>query len=75
MPLARSEKAAHVVVQTVLKANGGVVLLHDFDRGSERADYVLQTTKLLLTASSREGLSVRRLGDLLGCGVVGTHGH
>jgi peptidoglycan/xylan/chitin deacetylase (PgdA/CDA1 family) len=40
---------------------GGVVLLHDFDRGNERAQFVLESTELLLdraAAGHRRGVRV-----------------
>jgi peptidoglycan-N-acetylglucosamine deacetylase len=52
------------VVSRVLRDGGGVVLLHDFDRSPSRASFVLRTTELLLRAAEREGLAVRRLGDV-----------
>ena len=49
----------------VKRDQGGVVLLHDFDRIPQRAEYVLRTTELLLKHAQAVGLTVRRLGDLL----------
>ncbi|NLT61955.1 MAG: hypothetical protein GXX88_15000, partial [Candidatus Hydrogenedentes bacterium] len=46
------------------RAGGGVVLMHDFDRGPEREAFVLETTGLLLDAAAREGLNVMTLSEL-----------
>jgi peptidoglycan/xylan/chitin deacetylase (PgdA/CDA1 family) len=43
---------------------GGVVLLHDFDRGDERAQFVLESTELLLDTAEEYGWSVKTLGQL-----------
>lgn len=51
-------------VDAVLRAGGGVVLMHDFDRGPEREAFVLETTRLLLEAAKREGLRVMTLSEL-----------
>lgn len=53
------------VADRVARAGGGVVLMHDFDRGPERAQFVLKTTELLLETAHREGLTVCRYSDLL----------
>jgi peptidoglycan/xylan/chitin deacetylase (PgdA/CDA1 family) len=47
---------------------GGVILLHDFDRGRQRAEFVLKSTELLLEAADDNGWSVRTLGELTGIG-------
>jgi peptidoglycan-N-acetylglucosamine deacetylase len=52
------------VVDRVARAGGGVVLMHDFDRGQEREQFVLRTTELLLATARREGLTVCRYSDL-----------
>lgn len=52
------------VVDRVARAGGGVVLMHDYDSGPERCQFVLRTTELLLQMARREGLTVRRLKDL-----------
>ena len=44
--------------------DGGVVLLHDFDRGQERAAFVLRSTQLLLDAADERGWRLRTLGGL-----------
>jgi hypothetical protein len=46
------------------EAGGGVVLLHDFDRGHERADFVLASTEHLLNAAEEHGWAVKTLGEL-----------
>lgn len=53
------------VVERVLDAGGGVVLLHDFDGRPARSEFVLETTRALLEAARREGLTVRTLGPWL----------
>jgi peptidoglycan/xylan/chitin deacetylase (PgdA/CDA1 family) len=62
--------APRLIVERVLRAGGGVVLLHDFDRSgpdaARRERHVMQTTEMLLAAAGREGLAIRRLGDVLG---------
>ena len=55
-------------VDQAVHADGGVVLLHDFDRGRERCEFVLTCTELLLDAAGRHGWTVRTLGDLAGEG-------
>jgi peptidoglycan/xylan/chitin deacetylase (PgdA/CDA1 family) len=52
------------VADRVARAGGGVVLLHDYDRERERAEFVLQTTELLLKTAQREGMTVCRFSDL-----------
>ena len=55
-------------VEAVLRSGGGVVLMHDFDRGPEREAFVLETTGLLLDAAAREGLNVMTLSELFASG-------
>jgi peptidoglycan/xylan/chitin deacetylase (PgdA/CDA1 family) len=57
--------APQSVVDQVVARGGGVVLLHDFDRDEERGDYVVETTRLLLEAAAREGISVKALSELI----------
>lgn len=52
------------VADRVARLGGGVVLLHDFDRSTERQRFVLRTTELILRAAKQEGLLARRLCDL-----------
>jgi peptidoglycan-N-acetylglucosamine deacetylase len=54
------------VADRVARDGGGVVLLHDFDRGAERERFVLRTTELLLETARREGLNVRTFSELIG---------
>ncbi len=54
-----------VVVDDVLTSGGGVVLMHDFDRGPERADFVVELPSRLLEAARRDGLAVLTQGELL----------
>jgi peptidoglycan/xylan/chitin deacetylase (PgdA/CDA1 family) len=56
------------VLEAVRRGGGGVVLMHDFDRQGERADFVLETTSQLLDLARAEGLTVRRFCDLWGNG-------
>ena len=51
-------------VDAVLRAGGGVVLMHDFDRGPEREAFVLKTSELLLDAAAREGLTAMVMSEL-----------
>lgn len=53
------------VAERVVRAGGGVVLMHDFDRGPERAEFVLKTTQCILDAANRHELRVVRLSELL----------
>jgi peptidoglycan/xylan/chitin deacetylase (PgdA/CDA1 family) len=52
------------VADRVARAGGGVVLMHDFDRGLDRARFVLDTTQLLLETALREDLTICRYSDL-----------
>lgn len=56
------------VVDEVDRAGGGVVLLHDFDRGPEQRDreaYVLRATAALLDLAERRGWRVVPQGTLV----------
>ncbi len=55
-------------VEQAEQSTGGVVLLHDFDRGRERGEFVLKSTELLLDAAQQHGWTVRTLGELDGEG-------
>lgn len=57
--------APAVVAETVARRNGGVVLMHDVDRGHDRHDRVIETATRLLDLARERGLHVRRLGDVL----------
>ena len=54
----------HNVVRQVIKAGGGVVLMHDLDRSAHRNEFVLATTKLLLEAASTHGFKLRTVSEL-----------
>lgn len=56
--------APDTALERAARAGGGVVLLHDFDRGENRAEFVLESTRLLLDGARRLGWAVRTLGDL-----------
>ncbi len=43
---------------------GGVVLLHDFDRGADRARYVVETTELLVRTARAEGMRIITVSEL-----------
>jgi peptidoglycan-N-acetylglucosamine deacetylase len=61
------------VVDAVIAAGGGVVLMHDFDRDPpepRRAERILALTAGLVDAAGRHGLSVRTAGELLGSGAA-----
>lgn len=60
----RQLPASHSVADTVTRAGGGVVLMHDFDRSPERMAFVLGTTELLVRTARREGLTICRYRDL-----------
>jgi peptidoglycan/xylan/chitin deacetylase (PgdA/CDA1 family) len=57
---------AEAFAETVARAGGGVVLMHDFDRESDRGDYVVEVTAQLIRAAHRSGLRIMPLGELLG---------
>ena len=48
----------------VLRAGGGVVLMHDFDREAERDTFVLDTTESLLKTARQDGFRVMTLSEL-----------
>ena len=54
--------------EAVRERGGGVVLLHDHDRGEERASLVLGVVERLLDLADAESWRVRTLGDVLGEG-------
>lgn len=54
-----------LAVEQARRCGGGVVLLHDFDREPERADFVLKSTTKLLDAVQQEGWTIRTLGELM----------
>jgi peptidoglycan/xylan/chitin deacetylase (PgdA/CDA1 family) len=51
------------VVETVEKANGGVVLMHDFSGSVDHSDFVCETTELLLKMAQQQSLRVKCLSD------------
>lgn len=58
------------VVDGVMRSGGGVVLLHDFDRGGRdgqqpRHKFVLDVTSSLIERAGKAGLRVMMLGELL----------
>jgi peptidoglycan-N-acetylglucosamine deacetylase len=56
------------VVAAVMRAGGGVVLMHDFDRDPpepEREGFVVELTTALLDMSRERGWTVSTLGELL----------
>jgi len=58
-----------VAANRLAREQGGVILMHDFDREKdreERASHVLKTTVLMLETARREGLRVCRVSELLG---------
>ncbi|MGE3109774.1 MAG: polysaccharide deacetylase family protein [Phycisphaerales bacterium] len=62
--LPRVETAA----EHAARDGGGVVLLHDFDRASEKAEraaFVVKATELVLEVARQEGMRVVCLGELL----------
>ena len=56
----------------ITRRGGGVVLLHDFDRGPARARFVLRAAELALNAAQQQKLAVRTLGELLGTPATAT---
>ena len=52
------------VADRVLREGGGVVLMHDLDRSSERDNFVIETTALLLALATREGFNITKLSSL-----------
>lgn len=68
----RSGDDAEVLPETdtaVIKAKrdgGGVVLLHDFDRSDQRAEFMLESTSKLLDAADDHGWKVCTLSELTG---------
>ena len=48
----------------VHRSGGGVVLMHDFDRGQARETFVLETTECLLRTARAEGLRIMTFSQL-----------
>jgi peptidoglycan/xylan/chitin deacetylase (PgdA/CDA1 family) len=49
------------IVDAVRKQGGGIVLMHDLDRGPQRNQFVLDLTEALLDVAARESLQVTPL--------------
>ena len=60
----RTLPAPDRAAQRARRDGGGVVLLHDFHRAGERADFVLDATRRLLDAAEHHGWTIRTLGEL-----------
>jgi peptidoglycan/xylan/chitin deacetylase (PgdA/CDA1 family) len=56
------------LAESVRKAGGGVVLLHDFERtdNPDRNDFVFEATRSLLDMAKREKLNICTFGELTG---------
>jgi peptidoglycan/xylan/chitin deacetylase (PgdA/CDA1 family) len=57
------------VADRIVREQGGVVLLHDFDRApntGERADYVLRTADMIIRRARDSGLRFGTMSDLSG---------
>jgi len=55
---------ANQVADAVRREQGGIVLMHDLDRGKERNEFVLEVTNALLDVAERESLNVVPLREL-----------
>jgi peptidoglycan/xylan/chitin deacetylase (PgdA/CDA1 family) len=56
------------VVNAIEKNNGGVILLHDFDRDVRHVEYekyVLELTQKLIKLANQNGLKIKKLGELV----------
>jgi len=72
---AGSLPAVESVVEWVIQAGGGVVLMHDFERigggrHNPRHEYVMNMTARLIERGGQAGLKIMTLGELLGPGRV-----
>src|SRR5262245_41257082 len=56
---------AESVVDTVRRAGGGVVLMHDFDGGGEHTEYVLTLTHRLIEAARESGWRLCRQSEVM----------
>ncbi len=54
-----------LAADTLARQGGGIVLLHDFDRGLVRTRFVLQATRLVLNIAQKEGLQLQPLEKFL----------
>lgn len=52
------------VLEAVRRQNGGIVLLHDLDRSTERDEFVYETAAALLELAKRESLKITPLSKL-----------
>jgi peptidoglycan/xylan/chitin deacetylase (PgdA/CDA1 family) len=52
------------IADAVRRQRGGIVLMHDLDRGKERNEFVLETTGALLDVAQRESFKVVTLREL-----------
>jgi peptidoglycan/xylan/chitin deacetylase (PgdA/CDA1 family) len=52
------------VADRLAREGGGIILMHDLDRSSDRNDFVLETTALLLDLAERESFNIKRLSEL-----------
>ena len=52
------------VADHVLNQSGGIILMHDLDRSTERNDFVLETSALLLDLAKRKSLNITPLSRL-----------
>ena len=56
------------ILNTIIKNNGGVILLHDFDRhddSKEYEKYVLELTQKLIGAAKQHKWKIKKLGELI----------
>lgn len=53
-----------LVADRLALEGGGIILMHDLDRSSDRNDFVLETTALLLDFAKRELFNIKRLSEL-----------
>ena len=56
--------APNQVADRLRRDNGGIVLMHDLDRGDHRRDFVLKATEALLEVARQEFLKVITLSEL-----------
>jgi hypothetical protein len=52
------------IADRLRKDGGGIVLMHDLDRGSQRNNFVLEVTDALLTTARNESMKVITLRGL-----------
>ncbi len=56
--------AVHEISDALRRDQGGIVLMHDLDRGKERNDFVLQMTDALLDVAMQESLKIVPLSEV-----------